>query len=179
MEGDKKRIGTEDVTFYYSRERRLNSAPDPVVKLNSGMFGQRSGFFRSLVATKSLAFLFLAILMLSATAIVMSILLNQEDNRQLLGNSFTVEAFRFQGSTYIAIKKHAQSQDAYTGALDIAVSPVIQEKVSENMPIHIQKLVIGVSKDEEYRFSIPFEAEKLVVLLQCKSDFIRFIAPVK
>uniref|UniRef100_A0A7C3HZU7 Uncharacterized protein n=1 Tax=Gracilinema caldarium TaxID=215591 RepID=A0A7C3HZU7_9SPIR len=179
MEGEKKRIGNEDVTFYYSRERRLSKAPEKVLMLHSGAFGRRSGLFRSLVATKSLAFLFLAILMLSATAIVMSFLLQRESNQSILGNSFALEAFRFQGSTYVAIKKQAINKDAYTGALDVAVSPFLKDSGREKFPIHVQKLVISLKPTEEFRFSVPFEAEKLVILLKCKEELLKFTIPVK
>jgi len=182
MEGEKKRIGNEEVIFYYSRERRLSKAPERVQMLHSSAFGRRSGIFRSLVATKSLAFLFLAILMLSATAIVMSFLLQRESNQNILGNSFALEAFRFQGSTYVAIKKQAIHKNAYTGSLEIAVSPFLKDSEESGMtkiPIHIQQLVISLKQSEEFRFSVPFEAEKLVIILKCKEELLKFTIPVK
>jgi hypothetical protein len=179
MEGEQKRIGHEDVTFYYSRERRLARAPEKVQMLHAGAFTRRPGLFRSLVATKSMAFLLLAILMLSATALVMSYLLNRESNQNMLGNSFTVEAFRFQGSTYVAIKKQAATKDAYSGPLEVAVSPYLKEPERSQFPIEIKKLVIGLQQREEYRFSVPFEAEKMVMLLKCKEEMLKFTIPVK
>ncbi|AEJ19585.1 hypothetical protein [Gracilinema caldarium] len=179
MEGEKKRIGHEDVTFYYSREQRLARAPEKVQLLHSGAFACRPGLFRSLVATKSMAFLLLAILMLSTTALVMSYLLNRESNQNLLGNVFTVEAFRFQGATYVALKKQAITKDAYSGPLEVAVSPYLKESEMQQFPIEIQKLVIGLQQSEEYRFSVPFEAEKLVMLFKCKDEMLKFTIPVK
>ncbi|NLJ10588.1 MAG: hypothetical protein GX438_09660 [Treponema sp.] len=179
MEGEKKRIGNEDVTFYYSRERRLSKAPERVQRLHSGAFGRRPGLFRSLVATKSMAFLFLAILMLSATAMVMSFLLQNDSNQNILGNSFTLKAFRFQGATYVAIQKQACSKDAYTGPLEVALSPYLKESPKDHYPIQVQQLTISLKPTEEFRFSVPFEAEKLVVLLKCKDDMVKFTIPVR
>lgn len=179
MEGEKKRIGNEEITFYYSRSRRLSNASERVQMLHSGAFSKRHGLFRSLVATRSMAFLFLAILMLSATALVMSYLINNDSNKSLLGNDFTVEAFRFQGSTYVALKKIAQSKNAFTGSLKVALSPYLKTPQSGTFPTHIQTLILSLKQYEEFRFSVPFESERLVLLLKCKDELLRFTISVK
>lgn len=179
MEGEKKGRNNEELAFYYSRDRRIASAPERVKMLYSGTFGRRSGLFGTLLATKSLAFLFLAILMLSATAMVMSFLLHRETNQTVMGNAFSLEAFRFQGATYIAIKKEARSNDAYSGPLDVAVSPSTQSTNPAQVQVYTQSFLIGLKPHEEFRFSVPFEAEKIVVLLRLNESLNRFVLSVK
>ncbi len=179
MNDENKGRNNEEPAFYYSRDRRLASAPEKVKMLYSGSFGRRSGLFGSLLATKSLAFLFLAILMLSATAMVMSFLLHRETNQTALGNAFSVEAFRFQGSTYVAITKESRTNDAYTGPLDVAVSPYTKSTNPASIQVYTQSFLIGLKTREEFRFSVPFEAEKIIVLLQCKESLNRFVLSVK
>ncbi|MDR3138259.1 MAG: hypothetical protein LBT95_01155, partial [Treponema sp.] len=90
----------------------------------------------------------------------------------LEGNTLSFSALRFQGLTYLAIKKTCKEESrAYTGAVDVAVSIALSgAETGESPPIAGQRFFFSLNPEEEFRFSVPFEAPELLVLVQTERE---------
>jgi hypothetical protein len=167
--------GEEELVFYYSRSRRLEKAPEAVRRLNDPNPGKPPNFFRTLVATKPRAMLLVTILFLSAIIILLSYLTNLDDGRLLGGNRIAVSAMTFPDTTYIAVKKSAGKENPYTGTVDLAVTiPLKPEEADRGAeaPIALQRLFFTVKPEEDFRFSVPFEAPELLIVMQAEQERI-------
>jgi hypothetical protein len=172
-----KKNDDEKLVFYYSREKRLAKAPPSVQALYEEVpKKKRFGFFRSLTATRPMALLFASILILCAAILILSVFGGGGDAHMLGGNSITLAAMKFQGETLVVMNKSCKNdRDAYTGLVDVAVSPVVPEAPeTENYTIFTHRIFFSLSSEEEYRFSLPFEADELIVVLQGEKDSVQF-----
>jgi hypothetical protein len=170
-----RRTEGEDPVFYYSREKRLAKAPEQVRSLYKEEPRKRRGFFRSLTATKPLATLFASILILSAFIIVLSIFGGAENSYTLGGNRVSVQAMKFGGATYLVLKKTARDANVYTGLVDMAVAPEVPEgKEGTPYPVFRNRIFFSLKEEEEYRFSVPFEADRLVMVMQGENGSLEF-----
>jgi hypothetical protein len=100
----------------------------------------------------------------------------RRDNRTVLGgNSLTFSALRFEGSTYLVIKKHSREKpDAYTGIVDIAVSVYVKarEEYSGELPLTNQSVFFSPEPEEEYRIALPFEVPELLILMRAGAEYL-------
>ncbi|MDR1899920.1 MAG: hypothetical protein LBQ55_07935 [Treponema sp.] len=161
----------EEMVFRYSRARRLERAPKKVRELYQPSPRKKFGFFRSLTATKPLAMLFGSVMVLSAITIVMAIYGGAENSRIMDGNRVSVTAMKYQGSTFVVLtKRRRDAKGAYTGPVDMAASPSAEKGGEEPLPVFENRLFFSLKAEEEFRFSIPFEAEELIVVLQNESS---------
>jgi hypothetical protein len=164
------------LVFYYSREDRLAKAPKPVQDLYAEGPKKKTGVFRSLTATRPLAMIFTSIIFLCAVILVISILGLNDGGYALGGNSVTVSAVKFQGQTIMVLEKtFKENQEAYTGVVDIAVSPAAsQGSDPSEPPVFTHRVFFSLNPKEEYRFSLPFEADDLVMVLMGEQDTVQF-----
>jgi hypothetical protein len=172
MPEEPSRPDNRDVIYHYSRDHRLARASQTVRALNDETPPPRPNLFRTLTATKPLALLFITIMMMVVFISLATILTASDRGIALGGNTLTVSALRFQGMTYIAIKKTCKEDDrAYTGAVDVAVS-IVQSgtETSESPPIAARRIFFSLNAEEEFRFSIPFEAPELLFLVQSEME---------
>jgi hypothetical protein len=169
---DKSNQGSRETVYYYSRAHRLARASEAVRALNDQSPAPRPNLFRTLTATKPLSLLFISIMIISVFIILVSILTAPEGKITLGGNAITVSALRFQGLTYLAIKKTCREDDrAYTGAVDLAVSPVLSgPETGESPPIEVRRIFFSLAPEEEFRFSLPFEGAELLILVQTETE---------
>jgi hypothetical protein len=171
-----KKTGDEELVFYYSRERRLAKAPPSVQALYAEVpKKKRFGFFRSLTATRPLAMLFASIIILCAAIVILSVF-NAGGAYMLGGNALTVSALKFQGETIVVMNKAVRDDgNAYTGLVDIGVSPAVPEgSEAGDYPVFTHRIFFSLNPQEEYRFSLPFEADELLVVLQGERDMAQF-----
>jgi hypothetical protein len=166
-----KKAREDELVFYYSREQRLAKAPPSVQALYDETPRKRFGLFRVLTATRPLAMLFASIMILCAFILVISLIGRSgglSGSRYILsGNRLAVTAVQFQDETIVVMVKTAQDEKtAYTGPVDIAVSPASAESDPADYPVFIHQVFFSLNSREEYRFSLPFTAEKLVMVLQ-------------
>jgi hypothetical protein len=172
-----KKPDGEELVFYYSRERRLASAPENVQALYNGAPQKRFGLFRSLTATKPLATLFVSIVILcAAIMVIVTFGFNDSSVHTLGGNDIAVSAIKFQGETIVALTKTAKdNRGAYTGLVDIAVSPAAPEGSDPaDYPVFAHRIFFSLNPEETYRFSLPFEADKLVFVLMGEQQTAQF-----
>ena len=161
------------VTFYYSREERLKRAPRAVQDLNNNSAPQKKGLFRTLTATKPLAFLFISMITICAAVVILSRFLNVEGVRVLGNNTIVVSVIGSGENSYVTVKKTVRKGDSqggvYAGPVDIAVS--IPE---EGNPIHVERLYFGPEEEEIFRFVVPFRGKKLIILMEAGAQRVHF-----
>jgi hypothetical protein len=166
-----RREASQEPVFYYSRARRLERASAAVRALNEASPERRPGIFKTLTATKPLAFLFMSVV-LAAAIFYLSAFLSRDKTPALGGNTLSFSALRFEGSSYIVLKKSA-SPRAYTGVVDMAISAA--EKAGEGSPPPANRSVFfSMEPEEEFRLAVPFEAPELLVLLRVGTEYGNF-----
>jgi hypothetical protein len=159
-----------ETVFYYNREHRLARASPAVQALNEQKASFRKTAF-SPAMTRPLVILFGTIVFLTVSGFVIGAFSDKDDGKKLGGNGITAEAIRFEGATYIALKKtFTGGGNVYTGAVDIAISP--RSKDAESAPITIERVFFSYEESEEYRFSVPYEAPELLILLKAETEML-------
>ena len=181
------------LVFRYSREHRMRRASEAVQRLNADIAWKRPNIFQTLTATKPLALLFLGIIMLGLTATFTVYLLPKDHIAVIEGNSLNVSAFKFQGSTYLSLKKKTGSGSFYAGPVGIAVTPWLINKdgtaavrtvgasstAAADLPVSAHKIVFSQDKEEDFRLAVPFEAPGLIVMVQIGQERITLKSKVE
>jgi hypothetical protein len=162
----------EGLPFYYSREHRLAKAPKEVQDLYKEKKPNRFGFFRVLVADKPRKFLFFSIILICVMIWMLALLGYFDSSYTLDGNKIKVSAAAFEGAAVVVINKTVKNKNAYTGAVDVAVSvPVsLQDgntvQTDNNFPVFYHRIFFSLEKEEQYSFAVPFESGELLIVLQ-------------
>jgi hypothetical protein len=157
------RTAGEDTPFYYSRGRRLAKAPAGVRALYEETEKPKFNLIRPLVSTKSNAILFGTMVVLVLISLMMSFF-GLDGARDYYGNRISVNAVRYGGAAVVTLKKTRKDGGAaYTGPLDIAVSPLKDGAEDPESAAYLHRLTIGARSSEEFRFSIPFEGSRFLV----------------
>lgn len=164
----------EQLHFHYSRERRLEKASDTVKTLNEGSFSAKQSLFRTLTATKPLAFLLLGIVMLSLSGLVITYLLPEDDTSILISNKIELSAFGYQDTTYLIIEKKAL-EGAYIGPVEL----VITEAGEQNAELRNELITFTPEKEQEFRLAIPYQLERVIVLMHADGAMITLTRTVK
>jgi len=174
---DNTDISQEGLTFYYSRERRLENAPKEVQNLYNNKKKSRFSIFGVLVADRPRRILFIVIVILCAAIITLSITGYLDPSYSLGGNKIVVSGINVDGKTYFIIKKTAKNDKAYTGAVDIAVSASISEG-QDNIFAH--RIFFTMETEEVYSFTVPFDEPELLMVLQNEKNTLQLkIKPEK
>ncbi|MDR0410941.1 MAG: hypothetical protein LBH75_03075 [Treponema sp.] len=161
-------VSDRDTIFHYSRTQRLKRASRDVKDLNNGVVRKPSvfGIFRS---SKSHGVLFMSIIILCA---FITIIAKVSDNSYKLdGNKLTVSAMRYEGATFLVFKK-TFAEGAYTGPVDIAVSPSVTDDSPSVEPAVFTWRVYFTPDNEDFPFSIPLEAQYLTALLRTETKSV-------
>jgi hypothetical protein len=162
----------EGLPFYYDRARRLAKAPKDVQDLYKGKKPNHFGFFTVLVADKPRKFLFFSIILICAMIWLLALLGYFDSSYTLDGNKIKVSAAPFENTTIVVISKTVKNKNAYTGAVDVAVSvPVSMPDGADvqpenNFPVFYHRLFFSLEKEEQYSFAVPFESGELLIVLQ-------------
>ena len=165
------------VNYYYSRENRLKKAPQQVRDLYKPTNNKKPNLFRTLTATRSLTFLFISVITLSAAIIFLSRFLASDEEKILGNNVVVVSAIGSGGNSYITVKKtikdtamkNAGREKIYYGPVDIAVSIS-----GENGPVYAERIYFNPEEEELYRFKAPFRGKKLLVLMEAGAERVLF-----
>jgi hypothetical protein len=156
--------GGEGPVFYYSRSRRLSRAPAKVRALYEEKARPKFNLFRPLLSTRANTILFgtMAALLLISLVISFSGLGNRTGD--YYGNQISVQAVRYDGSAVVVLKKNRREGGAaYTGPLEITVSPEESSLTAESGAPYLYRLHLSSRTSEEFSFSVPFEEPRLVV----------------
>lgn len=117
MTENNDRTDKENSGFYYSREKRLEKAPENVRQLYSGDSGIKKGIFKVLVATKSSRFLFFAILFLCASGLFFSVFSKSPGTFKMGEYNGKISCFEFENRVYFSVGLTFENPDAKTGEL--------------------------------------------------------------
>lgn len=168
-----KRPWEEEAVFYYSRERRLAKAP-PQVRALYEEAPKKFNLLRPLVATKPLAMLFAAVLILSVISAILAFSGIAAGGYRFQESSITVEARRYQGTVIVTIQKKPYREGTGTekggGPVDILISPVRGGEGSG----FSHRLVFNPGKEEEFRMVVPFDSPELAFRIQGESQLLDF-----
>jgi hypothetical protein len=155
-----------DMEFYYSRDSRLARASQTVKDMNEGKI-KRPSIFGSLTSTRSHRMTFISIIVLCAAISVIGKVVSNESSYSLGKNSITASALRYEGKTFVVLKKTARD-GAYSGAVNVAISP--DKTTEKDWTIFTELIYFMPEPSEEFRMAIPLEVEHLLLLLQNETE---------
>jgi hypothetical protein len=165
-----------EVEFRYSHERRLERASKTVQEFNTQGI-KRSSILGSLTATRSHKMLLISIVVLCVAISVITKIINNKDASDIGGNGLAISAMRYEGKTFVVIKKTAKKTGAYTGLVDVAISQDAAKAAKDKTgakraagSIFTEKIYFMPEASEDFRISVPVEIENLLLLLQAESE---------
>ena len=164
-----------DIVYYYSREHRLSRASSAVRALNEGNPG-RLGISKAFFGAKGNVPVFIAIVLFTAFGFA-SRIMGREEVRgvKLGGNTLALTIVQVEGTLLLGIVKNApKSGELYTGAVDIAVSPVMpksQEGEEREAPqVFSHRIVLKAVESEVFHVSLPFDGNDFFVILKTDTE---------
>ncbi|MDR0644186.1 MAG: hypothetical protein LBG05_04625 [Treponema sp.] len=157
-----------DIVFHYSRDHRMERASQDVNNLNDGVV-RKPAVFGIFTSTRSHGVLFISIIVLCAFITIIARMTGGV--YKLDGNNISVSAMRYEGATFVVFKKTFM-EDAYTGPVDIAVSPSDAKGDSSDVSSVFTWRVYFTPDDEDFPVSIPLDARKLTALLRTETKSI-------
>jgi hypothetical protein len=167
---DDEKPPKEGLIFHYNRDHRLAKASKDVQDLYKEKKASRFGFLGVLVADKPRQFLFLSIILICVVIWILGLLGYFDKSYTLDENKINITLTAFEGTTIVLINKTIKNKNAYTGAVDIAVSVPItiqdDNQNESNVPVFYHRIFFSLDKEEQYRFAVPFESAELLVVLQ-------------
>ncbi|MDR0628429.1 MAG: hypothetical protein LBG24_02060 [Treponema sp.] len=170
-----------DVVFYYSRAHRLERASPAVREMNRDIPKTSPSLFGSLTSNRAYTMLLIPILVCAGFGMIYSKVSAKHPTPSsriqrisLGGNTLKVSAQRFQGATYLRITKTAPDTGVYTGAVDMAITPLdlppSGTEVRESPPVISHRIFFNSDEEEGYGLSLPFEAPQILMILQTEQD---------
>ncbi|MCL2832344.1 MAG: hypothetical protein FWD78_04165 [Treponema sp.] len=167
-EHGRKPEADQDIVYYYSREHRMQRASTGVRELNENA-GVKQGIIKNLIGNKSNITVLVSIAIICLMAFFITISGGQTGAQVKLGeNNVSMTIYDEGGILFLSLHKEFPSKIVpYTGAVDIAVSPVQTGK--EVPPIETRRIFFSLDTPENYLVSLPFEGDKFLVALH--TDF--------
>jgi len=171
----KENMDEDDIVYHYDRESRLEKAPKAVRELyNEQPVPKRTNLLRPLINTRPKSMMFASIVIMCLAILIMSIFGFAGTSLNLEGNMLAIQAIRYEGAVIVAIKKSVKKDfrsrftEPYTGAVNIAVA------VSNTRPedVFYHRIFFTTDPLESYRFSVPFDSEELVFVIQSEKKTI-------
>jgi hypothetical protein len=181
-------VPENELVFYYNREHRLSKAPKQVQELYEEKKPSRYGwlgFVGVLVADTPRKIMFFTIILMCILIWLFSFLGFITSPRNLDGNLVSVSASFYEDTTIVVINKKIKGMNAYTGAVDVAVSVPLPERDtlierSENaVSAFYHRIFFSQEKQEGYSLAVPFKSEELLIVLQTEKNSIKLKVPVK
>jgi hypothetical protein len=186
LSNENANLKEEEIVHYYNRERRLEKVPQRVRDLCNTPPPQKFNLLKPLVRTKPLAMLFFSIIIICVFIVALSLLGFTGADYMLDGNNISIRAIRFEGAIIMAVDKStkkssgldrfSRSAPPYTGAVDIAVQPLLKEgEVGAEVPedIFFHKIFFTFEPQEYYRFAVPFDTDELAVVFRSETKSLQ------
>jgi len=163
--GGKESWDGEEVVFRYSRERRLQSAPERVQRLATGELGGKRGLLRSLTATRALTVLFFTVAFLVLANLIVGLVALPGNHVDAAGHSFSLSAFRYDGTLYVTLSREKRAHDAFSGLGTCAATV-------GNKDAGTYQFQVSDVPSEAFRFSIQdvVDAKSVKVVLRLGSE---------
>jgi hypothetical protein len=163
-----------EIVYYYSRERRLERASPQVRELNETS-SNRPGFIRRAAGNKGNIFLLLSIIMV-CIMLVFSSRLRSPGSFKFGGNEIKLSITKNNGEVLSLeiLKTIVKDMFIYTGAVEIAVSPVQKKPPmgTENPPPEIMhgRVFFSLAEEENFSFVLPFDGNEFWVILESEDE---------
>lgn len=154
-----------DTIYHYSRERRLRRASADVQALNEGKLFPKTGFF----SNKSHRLILFVVLFTLAAAGLSSRFVGEGGGQQyqgmrLGGNALALAILPVEETLFLVIVKNTpETGEFFTGAVDIAVSPVAA--AGDTPEVFSQRIFFNLVESESFQISLPFEGTDFFVVL--------------
>ena len=169
----------KDIVFHYSREHRLSRAPAAVRAIYDEN-SSRASLSKKLFGSKGNVLILVSIILISLMYGISSRVGNSRRTSVTLGgNTVELSVFREGEVTGLKILKTVpKSGEFYIGALDISVSPVLQqtregkmtEETPEVMPVFSHRFYFNPADSESFIISLPFEGDDFYVFLSTEFE---------
>ena len=165
-----------DTVFYYSRERRLDRA-SALVRGNSDNNGQTTKKIplSKIFVTRGNTIFFIIIIIVCFVLGITNRLNVTERNVKLGGNIVTAEITSEEGILILDLEKNLPKRgEAYTGAVEIYVSPVLPKpkdgEEHELPPVFSHRVFFGAYSKETFSISIPFTQAEYFVIFRTSDE---------
>ncbi len=132
--------GPDTLEFRYSRQKRLERAPEIVRETYRKGYTPNKGFIRGLTATPGLRSIFFAIIILSAVVVGVTLFGGSSDQKTLNGSAVRLTAFLYGDSVYVSVSLKPSGDSAapsepvpvsaYIEGLDASGNVVAEQRVS-------------------------------------------------
>ncbi|MBU0928000.1 MAG: hypothetical protein KKA67_09645 [Spirochaetes bacterium] len=139
------------VVYYYNRESRLEKASDNARFTVDHYGAKRPGLIRSLTATRSLRYLFFAVLFMAVAGLVVSYAQRSRSSGSVAGTTLSATAMWFEGYVYVSVKRSAPW---YARAAKAAPGSVIEIKTGDGIGS-----TLGLLQSGEQELRLRFAAE--------------------
>jgi len=163
-----------ELIFHYNRERRLERAPQAVRDLYAEKKPARFSLLKPLITGKPRAMLFFTIVALCLIILALSFFGYFDASHVLEGNKIAVKGTIFEDTVIIIVKKTTgKKKSAYTGAVEIAVSPAVKNE-GDDYQVFYHKIFFSDENEETYRFAVPFDSQELIIVMQTEKSSLNF-----
>jgi hypothetical protein len=163
----------DELVFYYSREKRLEKAPQRVRALYEEPPQKKFSLLRPLIANRPLATLFAMVMLLSVVSAIIAFSGIADRGYDFEGNRITVDAQRYEGTVILEIRKNPGRKDRSgesAAAVDIQISSL---GAGEGL-VFSHRLVFNPQREEEFRVVVPFESPELLFHIQGDRERLEF-----
>jgi hypothetical protein len=159
-----------DIIYYYSREHRLEKASKSVREYNNspGLSPSAKAFRKN----KGNVLTLVAILLISAMIMIYAFFSGSSGASLTLGNnSVILNIVEEESVLVLSVEKNVPNgKEAYTGAVDVAVSPILPE--GEEIPVFAHRIFFSMNSPEVYYMVLPFVSERIMIILQTEYETI-------
>jgi hypothetical protein len=165
-----------ELNFRYSREHRLENAPESVRWLASRYGAKRTGLIGSLLATRASRLLFFTIIALAVAFNLAPLFSGHRDSGKLGEDRYSAKAFWFDGRVLVSLSRSGPIvPEADRRALD--VSAAIEGGASARA-----RFIVGLSATEDFRLALESgggKPELLALRLSDGSAALDLVLPVQ
>jgi len=157
--------------YYYSREHRLSKASSAVKDLYDSKSGKMSVAKRIFGARGNVMTFVLIIISCLMISFVSKYSRAMTDVK-LGGNTVTMAIQREEGMPILDItKQSAKTGNAFTGEVDIAVSPIMPNlNESETPPLFFHRFIFSTAYNESFQILLPFDGNEFILLLKTADE---------
>jgi len=155
-------IETQELTRYYSRERRLSHASPVVRAMNENFDTKKRSFLQTLLGSRSNVLLFGCVILICFFILVFSRMQGRDPDFTLGGNILVLELL-FEGDVAILSidKKAPQRGEVYLGPVDIVIRP---SDAIEGDDAHFwHRVNFNPVSEQFFLISIPFAGDDFFV----------------
>lgn len=161
----------QEIKFYYSRDDRLKRASAEIRAMNLPM--ERPKFFKTLLGNRGNVMILMSILIICMMYYFGNRFMGSSETELTLGNNRIAASITEEGGIlFLSVQKtYRKDAYAYTGAVDIAVSPA-SPGAGESPQVLAHRIYFSLNSPENYIISLPFDSEiaRFVVMFQTENE---------